>query len=240
MTEAIQRAELEPSFVLHARPFRETSLIVEAFARSRGRIALLARGARRPRSALRAALLAFRPLLLSWTGRGEVRTLVRAEPAAPPFALRGRALICGFYLNELLLKLLAREDPHERLFDAYGEALAALGAGGAQEAVLRRFEIALLRELGYALVLDRDAETGAPIDPEARYVYVPERGPVASASASEGVELSGRTLLDLRAGDFASEETQQQSKALMRALIGRYLGGKTLHTRQLLRELQEL
>jgi DNA repair protein RecO (recombination protein O) len=231
----------QPAFVLHSHPFRETSLVVEAFSRDYGRVALVARGARRPKSAVRGVLMAFQPLLVSWSGRGELRTLIRAEWRGGYHPLRGQALICGFYVNELLLKLLLRDDPHERLFSVYEYTLAALGAGADQPAVLRQFEMCLLRELGYALILDRDVERGDPVVRERSYVYLVERGPVAAAGAPQiGVELAGQTLIDMQAGDFASVATQQQSKLLMRTLINHHLGNQILHTRQLLRDLQEL
>jgi len=236
------RQDGQRGFVLHTYPFRETSLVLEAFTHEQGRIALVARGARRPRSSLRGVLLSFQPLLLSWTGRSELRTLVRAEWQGAYMALRGEALMCGFYLNELLLKLLPRDDPHERLYEIYQATLAALSAGAEREATLRRFELQLLSELGYAVTLDRDAESGEAIAPRRRYFYLIERGPVA-ADASDpgnGVELIGRTLLDMQSGKFDSAVTQQQSKALMRTLINHYLGKQVLHTRQMLRELQDL
>jgi DNA repair protein RecO (recombination protein O) len=230
-----------PALVLHTRPYRETSLIVEAYSRDHGRIALMARGARRPKSALRGLLLPFQPLALSWSGRGELRTLVRAEWRGPYSPLKGQALICGFYLNELLLKLLPRDDPHEGLFAVYEDTLAALARDGEQAAVLRRFEMCLLRELGYAVILDRDVERDEPVARERSYVYVVERGPMAVAGArASGVELSGQTLLDMQSGNFASSATQQQSKLLMRTLINHCLGDQVLHTRQLLRDLQEI
>jgi DNA repair protein RecO (recombination protein O) len=235
------RQDGRPAFVLHTRPYRETSLIVEAYSRDHGRIALMARGARRPKSALRGMLLPFQPLLLSWSGRGELRTLVRAEWRGPYAPLKGQALICGFYLNELLLKLLARDDPHEELFAVYEDTLASLARDGEQAAVLRRFEMHLLRELGYAVILDRDVERDEPVAGEGSYVYVVERGPVAAAGArANGVELSGQTLLDMQSGNFTSTATQQQSKLLMRTLINHCLGDQVLHTRQLLRDLQEI
>jgi DNA repair protein RecO (recombination protein O) len=144
-------------------------------------------------------------------------------------------------LNELLLKLLARDDPHEQLFAVYEETLAALGTSDEQSAVLRRFEMCLLRELGYAVILDRDVERGEPVARERSYVYVVERGPVSAAGAPRnGVELSGQTLIDMQSGVFSSAATQQQSKLLMRTLINHCLGNQVLHTRQLLRDLQEL
>lgn len=235
------RQDAQPAFVLHAYPFRETSLIVETYSRDHGRIAMVARGARRPKSALRGTLLPFQPLLLSWAGKQELRTLIRAEWRGGYAPLRGQALICGFYLNELLLKLLARDDPHERLFAVYEETLAALAAGADQSPLLRRFELALLRELGYAVILDRDIERDEPVASERSYVYIVERGPVDNRSApGNGVELAGQTLLDMQSGRYTNPVTQQQSKALMRTLINHYLGNQVLHTRQLLRDLQEL
>jgi DNA repair protein RecO (recombination protein O) len=134
-----------------------------------------------------------------------------------------------------------RDDPHEELFEIYERTLEALAAGEDPAAQLRCFEIALLRELGYALVLDRDVERDEPVARERSYVYVVERGPVSDLSAARnGVELSGQTLIDMQSGSFTSAATQQESKALMRALINHYLGDQVLHTRQLLRDLQEL
>jgi DNA repair protein RecO (recombination protein O) len=241
-TGKLGRADAEPAFVLHSYPFKETSLVIELFTREYGRIAAVARGARRPRSALRGVLLAFQPLLVSWSGKGEVQTLMRAEWAGPYHPLAGLSLLCGFDLNELLLKLLPRHDPHERLFESYAATLDALHAGADTFATLRSFEQALLRELGYAMTLDRDVESGLAIAAEQRYTYVVERGPVSGAPEREanGVELLGQTLLDMQSGDYSRALTQQQSKALMRVLINHYLGDQVLHTRQLLRDLQAL
>lgn len=228
--------------MLHSYPFRETSLVIETFTRDMGRIALVARGARRPKSALRGVLRAFQPLLLSWSGKTELRTLHKAEWDGGYAPLKGISLICGFYLNELLLKFLPRDDPHERLFAVYRETLGALGRNGDHAATLRHFEKNLLGELGYGLMLDRDAETGAPIAAESHYTYVVERGPVPQRGdeTRNGVELSGQTLIDMRSDNYATAATLQQSKVLMRALINHYLGDRTLHTRQLLRDLQAL
>lgn len=234
--------ELQPAFVLHTYAYRESSLIVEAFSREKGRVGLVARGARRPKSNLRAALLPFQPLYLSWLGKAELHTLARAEPQGGAFKPQGRALLCGFYLNELLLKLLPREDPHERLYDCYRQTLVSLSNGREEHAAaLRRFEKHLLKELGYALILDRDAESGAMIDPVQRYAYFVERGPVALETAAPPgtVEVLGQTLLDLGTDQLRSAASQSQSKALMRALIGYHLGDKVLHTRKLLEELYQ-
>jgi DNA repair protein RecO (recombination protein O) len=236
------RQDNQPAFVLHNYPFRETSLVLEVFTRSFGRLALVARGARRPRSALRGVLLAFQPLLLSWAGKSELRTLHKAEWQGGVPQLSGIGLLCGFYVNELLLKLVPREDSHEGLYSAYEAALRALAAGADHSAVLRSFEKTLLKELGYALLLHSDADGGVAIDAARRYEYVVEQGPIAvrGSPSENGLELSGQTLLDMERDDFTNPVTQQESKALMRMLLNHYLGEQVLHTRQLLRDLQQL
>jgi DNA repair protein RecO (recombination protein O) len=190
---------------------------------------------------LRGVLLAFQPLLVSWAGKGELHTLIRAEWHGPYAPLKGLALVCGFYLNELLLKLLPRHDAHEQLFEIYARTLRALAPDVDPGGVLRSFEKNLLRELGYAVTLDHDVQTGGAIAAQERYSYIVERGPVpVNGAAVEGLELAGQTLLDLQRDDYSSTITQQQSKALMRMLINHYLGDQVLHTRQLLRDLQEM
>src|SRR5437763_16220263 len=176
------RRDDQPAFVLHAYPYRETSLIVEAFTPDFGRVALVARGAKRPRSELRGLLQGFQPLLLSWSGQQELKTLLKAEWRGGLPRVGGGALLCGFYLNELLLKLLPREDPHPELFRHYGNALARLAATADHAPVLRQFEVELLAALGYALPLEREADTGRRIDPAARYYYAFERGPCVNAA----------------------------------------------------------
>ena len=235
------RQDNQLGYVLHTYPFRETSLVVETFTRAHGRVGMVARGAKRPRSALRGSIMAFQPLGLSWSGRGELRLLLRAEWQGGQPRLQGRALLCGFYLNELLLKLLPREDAHEQLFLDYQTALARLGEEAEPGAVLRRFEKALLRELGYALALDRDSASGAQIEPQGSYAYEPERGPVAiNGTAHAGLVLSGRTLLDIVRDDYRDPQTLQQAKALMRLLISHRLEQKPLNSRRIFEELQQL
>jgi len=236
------RRDGQRAFLLHTYAYRETSLIAELYSRESGRVAVIARGARRPRSALRGVLMAFQPLLIGWSGKSELKTLHKAEWQGGYAPLRGLSLICGFYLNELMLKLLPREDPHEQLFEAYATALAQLPGTGDHAAVLRRFERVLLRELGYGLMLDREAGAGDPIRPDGLYRYVPDRGPVPAVESDgqSGVELSGQTLIDMSEDRYGDPRTVQQSKALMRALINHCLGAQTLHTRQLLRDLQQL
>ena len=242
MAQSRRRVEHEPGYVLHSYPYKETSLIVEAFSRRLGRVALIAKGARRPRSALRGVLHAFQPLRLTWSGSGELNTLMTAEwQGGVPF-LSGFGLMCGFYVNELILRLLPRDDSHEHLFDAYAASLERLGRGDPTAAVLRGFEKRLLAELGYAMLLDRDAASGAPIDPSMQYLYDPERGPIPAGGGNPAGEMvvRGSTLIDLDRDDFSSGQTLQQARGLMRALIGQRLHGQTLHTRSVLLELQDL
>jgi len=235
-----RRAEHEPAFVLHAYPYKETSLIVEAFSRRFGRIGLLARGARRPRSAMRGVLLAFHPLRMTWSASAELGTLMSAEWGGGRASLSGIGLMCGFYINELLLRLLPRDDPHEALFDAYATSLSRLAAGEDQPTVLRGFELRMLAELGYAPVLDRDAVNGARIDAAKHYAYEAERGPVESRRSDGDSVISGRTLLDMAADNYDSSRTREEARRLMRALITERLGGQILHTRAVLSELQDL
>lgn len=235
-----QRIQNQPAFVLHSYPFRETSLILDVLSRDHGRLAVVARGARRPRSALRGLLMNFQPLELSWFGKGEVRTLHSAEWQGGQPHLRGTALLCGFYLNELLLNLMARDDPHEQLFDYYRQTLLRLAHEADHAAILRCFEKHMLQELGYALLLEREAGTGKPIDPAATYRYAIERGALPDASDAPGLAVAGKTLLDMAADDYRDAVSAQQSKQLMRMLLNHHLAGKPLHTRELIKDLQKL
>ncbi len=236
----MRRVEFEPAFVLHYRAYRETSLIVEIMGRNSGRLGLIAKGARRPRSELRGLLQSFRPLLLSWSGRGELGLLTGAEPDRYVPRLRGNALFSGFYMNELLMRLLHRFDPHPELFDHYYAAVEALGSGKRTESVLRIFEKQLLESIGYGLVLDRDIDSGEPIHVECAYRYQADRGPSSvldddRASGNEGVQVVGETLLSLARERLDDDRVLDEAKRLMRAVLRRYLGDKPLATRTLFR-----
>jgi len=232
-----ERVDLDPAFVLHTRPWRETSLIVDVLSRHHGRLGLVARGARRQSSALKARLIPFQPLMLSWFGKSSLRTLHSAEWQGGDLNLRGHAVMCGFYLNELLLKLLPEGDAHEALFDRYQTTLATLNQPGEVEPVLRRFELDLLSALGYAQPLGHTAE-GEDLCESVRYSYQPEQGIVP---AQPGIPTYlGRTLLDLAQGDLTHPPSLAEGKMLMRALLAHYLEDKPLATRQLLIDLQKL
>ena len=183
--------------------------------------------------------MGFQSLAVDWSGGGEVKTLIRAERAGFQPLLDGRALLCGYYLNELVVHLSAREDPHPGLFEAYVAAVTALAGKALPAPVLRRFELALLRELGYGVELEREAASGVPVEAGQRYAYIIERGPVRGAVA-DGVAVSGQTLLALANDDFSAAQTLSESKALLRLLINHHLGGRELQSRRVFKELQEL
>jgi DNA repair protein RecO (recombination protein O) len=236
------RRDDQIAYVLHTYPYRETSLIVEAFTRDWGRVAMVARGAKRPRSELRGLLQGFQPLTLSWFGAQELKTLAKAEWRGGLPLVGGAALWCGFYLNELLLKLLPREDPHPQLFADYERSLADLAAGKEQATILRRFEVALLAGLGYALPLLREADTGAPIDPATRYHYAFDRGPRRDAPAP-GTKLplvKGATLVALSEQRYPDAETAAEAKRLMREILDHYLEQRGVESRRVIRELRTL
>ena len=236
--DKVARDHLQRCFVLHRRNFGNSSLILEVFSGAHGRQAVLAKGAkqaRRGRPAGGEVLQPFRPLWLSWSGRGEVKTLLRSEPAGSATDLKGRILYCGLYLNELLVRLLPRGDPHEALFAFYHAALTGIAAGEDVETVLRRFELRLLREIGYAVDLGRETGNGQPVSPRRYYVYERESG-LRAAGEGEGQRVvSGATLLQLAADRSLSGPAAREAKALTRLLLAPHLGERPLKSRELFR-----
>jgi DNA repair protein RecO (recombination protein O) len=234
------RIQDELAFVLHSYPFRETSLVLEVFSRQHGRVPLVARGARRPKSALRGLLMSFQPLALCWFGKHELRTLHSAEWQGGQPLLQGTALMCGFYLNELLLNLTARDDPHESLFDYYRQTLQRLVQEDDHASTLRCFEKHLLQELGYALLLEHEADSNKLIDTGKNYRYILERGAISDErDSSEGLLIAGKTLRDIAADDYTDVNSARQGKQLMRMLLNHHLGGVVLHTRELIKDLKK-
>lgn len=230
----------QPGFVLHSYPHRETSLIVDVFTRDHGRVALIAKGAKRPHSKLRGVLQTFQPLSLGWSGKSEIRTLTSAEWVGGMLPLEKGALLCGFYLNELLVKLLARDDSHPALFDQYVRTLNQLAHDEPALIVLRQFERALLKETGVAADFGVCTATRQPVLPDRLYVVDPERGPRPAQSTDSMPKMLGKTLLDMEGEDYRDPTTQAQSKLLMRFLLGYHLNGAPLNTRQILIDLMQL
>ncbi len=233
------RVLLQPAFILHRRPYLNTSLLLETFSREQGRLGLVARGASAPRSRLKGLLQPFTPLLLSWTGAGELATLTGAEEAGRPVPLPPNRVLAGLYVNELLVRLLPRQDAQPGLFAAYEAVLAELATADGEEPPLRRFEKKLLEELGYGLTLDREAASGVPIVAEERYRYVLDRGPLAASQSRTGVPISGRGLLALRDGILVDPTVLKEVKRLTRAALAEQLRGRTLKTRELYRVKRE-
>jgi DNA repair protein RecO (recombination protein O) len=230
----------QPGFVLHSYPYKETSLIVDLFTRDHGRVALVAKGAKRPLSKLRGVLQTFQPLSLSWSGKSELRTLIDAEWVGGMLPLEKNSLLCGFYLNELLVKLLARDDPHRALFDHYVATLNELAHDEPPQIVLRKFELALLKETGVAADLVHTSARGAAVDAAGQYVIDPEHGVRAARASEAWPVVAGKTLLDMEREDYSDPQTQAQSKQLMRFLLAHHLGGAPLNTRQILIDLMQL
>ncbi|HEY9147624.1 MAG TPA: DNA repair protein RecO [Gammaproteobacteria bacterium] len=228
------RTLLQPAYVLHRKPYRDTSLLLEAFSPEYGRIGLVARGARSRRSTLQALLQPFQPLLLSWSGRGELHTLTAAEADGTATKPHGDALINGFYVNELLMRLLPRDDPHPGLYASYRQALSRLSQGDDHEWSLRLFERDLLQELGYGLQLTHEGGSAHPLQPERHYCYHAEYGPQAALDESpDCLAVSGATLLALATGEPAGESCRREAKRLMRVILGHYLGPRPLASRAL-------
>lgn len=231
------RCDAQTGIILHQLPYRETSLILEVFTRQFGRISIVARGARRPQSTLRGVLLPFQPLLFSWFGSGEIKTLHKADWVGGVPQLTGKSLFCAFYLNELLLRMLARDDPHERLYDLYSQSVDVLANHPETdvEPILRTFEYGLLREAGFEPQLQLDA-LGNPLQQQERYYYLPGSGLVPQDSAN-AISLTTEALSDLRAGIFNRGATASQIKTLMRALLNAAMASPELNTRNLMRDL---
>ncbi|MEO5670789.1 MAG: DNA repair protein RecO [Ramlibacter sp.] len=248
-----KRISDEPAFVLHRYDWSESSLILEVFTRHHGRVAVVAKGAKRPSSNFRPVLLPLQPLRVAFGGDAEIRTLKGAEWGGGQVMPTGEALLSGYYLNELVLRLLARDDPHPQLFDAYAGAVAVLAsehAAAALEPALRAFELLLLREIGLLPSLDMQTLTLGPLEGSARYSLVPEGGLVASREQDGRGSLSGSQWLALQGalldGAPFHAVLQQAAQVLaelkpqLRTLLHYHCGVATLRTRQLMIDLQAL
>ncbi|WP_040933689.1 DNA repair protein RecO [Coxiella burnetii] len=228
-----KRVALEPAFILHRRPYSNTSLILELLTPNHGRVCALARSARGLKSRYKGKLELFSPLLISWSGRSDLKFLGDVEANGMPYLLEGEALLCGFYLNELLIRLLHHDDPYLRLFHHYQNTLEKL-VNGRLEATLRCFEKQLLDELGYGLPLSCDVEMKLPFKPDQFYQYLPDRGFLLCEKSEERDVFSGKSLLALQEESFSDESSLKEIKYLMRLTLNRLLGKKLLKTRELL------
>ncbi|UCB54939.1 MAG: DNA repair protein RecO [Thiotrichales bacterium] len=228
----------EPAYILHKRPYRETSQILEVFSRHHGRLSLMSKGSRSSRSRTSGVLQPFRPLLLSWYGRSEMPGLrsVDVADARPPL-LTGKALLSATYLNELLVLLLHKNDVNEALFATYHETLYNLQQPSGLEIILRNFEKQLLEQIGFGLNLVLDADSGEAVQADRYYAYHFEHGPVLCRTDQSGRHpvISGSSLLAFSAGELESSTSIAEIKKLMRYIINNHLGARKLKSRELFR-----
>jgi len=253
------RVLLQPAYVLHQHAYRDTSAILELFTPEQGRVGVIAKGVRGSKPRWRGLLQNFQPLLVSFNQRGELGLLTEAEAQGGALRINPHLIASGFYLNEILLRLLQRHDAQLELFGWYDIALRELAvldvAEDAQvelEVILRRFEIRLLTALGYGLVLDHDVRSATPIQAGQEYIYFPEQGPVLFIDDSDptkntknneariAIKISGHTLLALQKNDLSAAPVRRQAKRLLRTMLGHYLGPKPLQSRQLLQQSARL
>jgi DNA repair protein RecO (recombination protein O) len=232
------RVDQQACWVLHRRPWRESSLLLEIFSREHGRLGLIARGARSARSPWRGLSEPFIPLSCSWARRSDLGTLTHLEAEGARLALQGQALWCGLYVNELVLTLFGRDDPLPELYDVYASCLPALIDAESRATALRQIEIAMLSSLGVLPDLAHDAVRGDPILPDALYDVRPETGLVEARSSGPGI-VHGRAALFLAGQAMQAPDplTRREARLLTRRLIDHQLNGRELRTRELMRPL---
>ena len=238
VSQQSHRVSLQPAFILHGRDFQNTSRLLDVFSLEYGRVTLVAKGVRSSRSKLHGLLEPFTPLIVSWSGKGDVQTLTGAESVKNEIKLSGKQIMCAYYINELLQRLMTEHDPHPELFNIYQATLERFKYDD-EEVVLRRFEKNLLSEIGYGLNLDIESESGNSIVTNENYYYDIEKGPVSikqdnmSHETNAELIISGKTLYDMSVDTFSSSQSKKEAKQLMRIILNHYLGDKPLKTRNL-------
>lgn len=235
-----RRVQDQSVFLLHYRPFRDSSQILDILSRDYGKLALVARGSRGARSRLRGILRPFMPLSMSWLLKSDLGTLTGAEIRGAPLRLTGDALLSGYYANELLIHFLHRHDPQPEIFDTYEQTLQALAASEQVAPCLRQFEVELLRHTGYAMNLEYEWQSNARLDPEAYYEYRVEQGPVPVSRHEGRLVFRGKTLSAIEARAFDQPDILKAATRLMRAVIDYHLGGRELNSRRILADIHKL
>ena len=233
------RVESEPGFILHTIPYRETSLLVDIFTLNHGRLRCVAKGFRKPnKKGIAKTLFPYSEHHFQWQGRGELKTLTQADPIQAPVFLKQESLFVGLYINELLYKLLHQNDPHQSLYEFYRQLMTQQSTSEIQQPVLRRFEMLLLEELGYGLVLDSEAETGQAVSSEHLYYYIPDQGLklIQDQTADNLHAFSGADIMALCQGQLEQKSVLRAAKKLTRQVIDFYLDGKELNSRELYRQ----
>jgi DNA repair protein RecO (recombination protein O) len=236
MTRNVRRINLAPAYILHHRPYRDTSRILEVITRDHGRLTLFARGVRGPKAKLASILQPFQLLLLSWSGRGEAGQLTGAESADHDPSMPASSLMASFYLNELLIKLTTRHDPLPSLFDDYHATVEGLRHGMLLEPSLRIFEKRLLDTLGYGLDLATQAQTGKPVEPGEYYHFRPAQGLFPTVAEAQGA-LSGQSLISLANEELASSRDLEDARRVLQAALAQCLEGRELTTRTVARSV---
>lgn len=239
----MKRVALQPAYVLHRRAYRETSFLVDILTQEYGRLTVIAKGVRQAKSASAGLLQPFQPLLISWVGRGELMTLTDVELKGGAVRLQGDCLFAGFYLNELIMALLQRFDPHAVIFNAYVKTMLALQDAPLNERALRSFEKKLLEELGYGLLRQSDTLMQNALQDDKYYRFVPEQGFVLSelgdSIKTKANLFSGKSLRAIANEDWSLIETLRDAKRLTRYLLAPLLGARQIYSRQLFLQLDE-
>ncbi|MBF6648966.1 DNA repair protein RecO [Methylobacter sp. BlB1] len=223
---------LQPAFILQHRKYRETSLIIDVLTRDFGRLSLVAKGVKKSKSKTAGTLQPFIPLLISYVGKAELKTLTDVEIALPFVQLGGLAFYCGFYVNELISRFLHKYDPHPEVFNDYASCLSRLADGDNIEATLRSFELKLMDHVGYGLQLEHDVN-GALVSPLKHYAFDAQQGAVEAADG----RFSGKTLLAIKSKEFDDPHVLSEAKILMRAVIDSHLQGKPLKSRTVINKI---
>ena len=231
----MKRTELQPAYVLHRRPYRETSCLLELLTPDHGRISVIARGVRKPRSSTQGLLQAFTPLLISWSGKGELMTMTNIEANGTAAQLRGNCLFAGLYLNELLMCLLQKWDAHPAIYKLYEKTLAALQSDTLEEKVLRTFEKGLLEELGYGLLPKQGVSLDRTFLPDKFYRFTQEQGFVLNEMEDSSLSsiFSGKSLLAIAKEEWEVPGALRDAKRLMRFVLAPLLGTREINSRKL-------
>ena len=233
------RIQDQPAYILHHRAFRDTSQILDVITRDHGRLSLMSRGSRGAKSRLKSILQPFTPLIIGWSGKGDMPSLTSAETqTVKAITLTGKALPSAFYMNELLMKLLHKHDVYEEIYNLYESVIQLLSQGIEIEPVLRLFEKQLLELLGFGLNLQVNADTNGPVLAGEQYAYYLEHGPVEISSVHDDAyitKLSGESLIALDSNNLNTEQSLKDAKRLMRSILHYYLDGKPIKSRELFR-----
>ncbi len=232
-----RRVQQQPGYVLHHRPFQDSSQILDILTRDHGKVAVVARGSRGSKSRLAGVLRPFLPLRVSWVAKSDLGTLTGAEASGAPSGLRGDALLSAYYVNELMLHFLHRHDPQPEIYALYEQSIHSLCSTSQVAAHLRQFELEFLSLLGYALNFDRVAGTHDDVVPDRYYDYRVEDGPVPVDHTEGPLVFSGATLLAIAAARFDEPEVLRAANRLLRDVVGFHLGGKELKSRKVLLEV---